>query len=336
MSTANLSKKSDLSASVGYVSSDTRFVENDNSVLTITGSAETSTNPPDVMDGWYYTPAQLFAELATRAWSGSPAGSPTTCGPTSWLTTRATLGYDIVNRKDIQFFPTGQVAPLDQNNDGVRSDNRFQISQTSVDLGGHRPVQAQPGAGLQDLRRARQFFRDQSSGTLVTGRGLVPGLSDHLGRRHRSRHGHAPSNPARSASFVEEEIGLKERLFVTGALRFDDNSAFGKNFNATVYPKASASWLVSDEPFFHSGFVNTLRLRGRLGVSGQQPGTTDALRYFTPVAGKKDGDGRSSASLSAASATPTSSRSGRGSSSSASTRVCSTTGCRSSSPTTTS
>ena len=37
--------------------------------------------------------------------------------------------------------------------------------------------------------------------------------------------------------------------------------------------------------------LNTLRLRGGFGVSGQQPGTTDALRFFNPVAGKKDGVG---------------------------------------------
>ena len=32
---------------------------------------------------------------------------------------------------------------------------------------------------------------------------------------------------------------MKERLFLTGALRFDDNSAFGSNFDLTTYPKAS-------------------------------------------------------------------------------------------------
>jgi hypothetical protein len=57
-----------------------------------------------------------------------------------------------------------------------------------------------------------------------------------------------------------------------------------------VYPKASVSWLVSEEPFFNQGgFLSTLRLRGAFGVSGQQPGTTDALRYFSPVAGKRAG-----------------------------------------------
>jgi TonB-linked SusC/RagA family outer membrane protein len=285
----NLSKKSDLSASVGYVSSNSRFVENDNSVLTITGSAETSTNPPTVKDGWYYTPAQLFAELATQGLNRFTGGLTYNYRPQSWLTTRATVGYDIVNRRDIQFFPTGQVAPVDQNNDGVRSDNKFQISQTSVDLG------ATARYGISSSLAGKtsvggQFFRDLTSGNLVTGRGLVPGSQTITGAG--SIEARDTTVESRSiGSFVEQEVSLRERLFLTGALRFDDNSAFGKNFNATVYPKVSASWLLSDEPFFHSGVVNTLRLRGAYGVAGQQPGTTDALRFFTPVAAKKAGVG---------------------------------------------
>jgi TonB-linked SusC/RagA family outer membrane protein len=287
--TTNLSKKSDLSASVGYVSSDSRFVENDNSVLTITGSAETSTNPDTLMGGWYFTPAQLFAELATQGVDRFTGGLTYNYRPQSWLTTRATVGYDIVNRRDIQFFPTGRVAPVDQNNDGVRSDNKFQISQTSVDLG------ATARYGLSSSLAGKtsvggQFFRDLSSGSLVTGRGLVPGSQTITGAG--SIEARDTTVESRSiGTFVEQEVSVKERLFLTGALRFDDNSAFGKNFNATVYPKVSASWLLSDEPFFHSGVVNTLRLRGAYGVAGQQPGTTDALRFFTPVAAKKAGVG---------------------------------------------
>jgi TonB-dependent starch-binding outer membrane protein SusC len=287
--TAALSKKSDLAASLGYVSSDSRFVENDNSVLTITGSAETSTNPDTLMDGWYYTPAQLFAELATQAVERFTGGLTYNFRPLSWLTTRATVGYDIVNRNDIQFFPTGRVAPLDQNNDGVRSDNKFQISQTSVDLGATaRYGISSSVAGKTSV--GAQFFRDLSRGNLVTGRGLVPGSQTITGAA--SIEARDTTVESRSiGTFVEQEVSLRERLFLTGALRFDDNSAFGQNFNATVYPKVSASWLLSDEPFFHSGLVNTFRIRGAYGVAGQQPGTTDALRFFTPVAAKKAGVG---------------------------------------------
>jgi TonB-linked SusC/RagA family outer membrane protein len=284
---ATLSKNSDLQANVGYVSSDTRLVENDNSALTITGSGEVSGNPPTIMEGWYYTPAQLFAELANQGVERFTGGLTYNLRPTGWLSTRATVGYDVTNRDDLQFFPTGQVAPLDQNNDGIRTENRFQISQTSVDLAATGRFKLNPSLGSKTTVGA-QFFRDFSSGTLLTGRGLVPGAQTITGAA--TIEGKDTTVESRSiGSFIEEEIGLKERLFLTAALRFDDNSAFGQNFNLTTYPKASASWLVSEEPFFHVGAINTLRLRAAVGFSGQQPGTIDALRYFTPVAGKKDG-----------------------------------------------
>jgi len=286
---ANVSRNSELNASVGYVSSNSRFVENDNSALTITGSAETSTNLPDVMDGWYYTPAQLFAEVASQDIERFTGGLTYTLRPQAWLSTHATLGYDITNRRDFQFFPTGQVAPQDQNNLGVLSDNRFQISQTSVDIGA--TGQAKLSSALSSKTSVGgQFFRDLTAGTLTTGRGLAVGSSTLTGAATVD----AGSQTIEGRSlglYVDEEVGVKDRLFVDGALRFDGSSAFGSNFKTTTYPKASLSWLLSNEPFFHIPAINTLRLRAALGASGRRPGATDALRFFSPVSARKDGQG---------------------------------------------
>ena len=71
--------------------------------------------------------------------------------------------------------------------------------------------------------------------------------------------------------YVQEQIGWNERLFVTGAVRFDDHSAFGADFEALVYPKVSATWVVSEENFFDIGLINSLRLRGAWGQAGRQP-----------------------------------------------------------------
>lgn len=286
---ANLSRNSELSANVGYVSSNSRFVENDNSVLTITGSAETSTNLPNVMDGWYYTPAQLFAEVASQDIERFTGGLTYTLRPRAWLSTRATLGYDVTNRRDFQFFPTGQVAPQDQNNLGVLSDNRFQISQTSVDVAATATAKINTNLSSK-TSVGGQFFRDLTTGTLATGRGLAVGASTLSGAA--TVEASSQTIEGRSLGvYVDEEVALKQRLFLDGALRFDGSSAFGSNFKTTTYPKASLSWLVSDEPFFHVPAINTLRLRAALGASGRRPGTTDALRFFAPVAARKDGQG---------------------------------------------
>jgi TonB-linked SusC/RagA family outer membrane protein len=284
---ANISKTFDLNTSLGFLTSNTRFIENDNSFLTVNGSGTASGYLPDFQRGWYFIPAELFAELANQKANRFTVGVTGNWRPREWLSGRATVGYDLVNRTDVQFFPTGQAAAYLSNRDGVKIQNPFDISQTSVDLGASARFHLTPAIGSRTSVGA-QFFRDLVSGTYASGRGLPPGSGTINGAGAAG----AADTTVESRSigtYVEQEVNLKERLYVTGALRFDDNSAFGQNFNATVYPKASVSWLVSEEPFFHSSFLNTFRFRAAYGVSGQQPGTADALRFYNSVAGKRDG-----------------------------------------------
>ena len=84
--------------------------------------------------------------------------------------------------------------------------------------------------------------------------------------------------------FVQEVVGIGDRLFLTGGLRVDGHSAFGKDFGLETYPKGSFSYVISDEAFFPTG-LGTLKLRGAFGDSGKAPGLFDAARTWLSVAG---------------------------------------------------
>jgi len=87
-------------------------------------------------------------------------------------------------------------------------------------------------------------------------------------------------------TYVQEQIGLRDRLFLTGALRGDDNSAFGVNYDFVVYPKLSASWVLSDESFFpRGGILSAVKLRGAWGKAGQQPNAFAAVQTYGPSVG---------------------------------------------------
>lgn len=73
--------------------------------------------------------------------------------------------------------------------------------------------------------------------------------------------------------YFQERIGWNNRLFVTGAVRLDDNSAFGSELSPEVYPKVSGTWVISEEGFWNFDLVNSLRLRGAWGKAGRQPQT---------------------------------------------------------------
>jgi len=87
-------------------------------------------------------------------------------------------------------------------------------------------------------------------------------------------------------AFIQQQFAWNNRLFVTGAIRTDDNSAFGTNFDAVTYPKLSASYVISEEPSLPiPTFVNQLRLRSAYGASGLQPGAFDAIRTYSASGG---------------------------------------------------
>jgi TonB-linked SusC/RagA family outer membrane protein len=86
--------------------------------------------------------------------------------------------------------------------------------------------------------------------------------------------------------FVQEELNWQDRIYLTGAIRADDNSAFGGQFDLQYYPKLSASWVLSEESFFpQNDIVNNLRLRGAWGQSGRQPGTFAGQTLYSTILG---------------------------------------------------
>jgi TonB-linked SusC/RagA family outer membrane protein len=86
--------------------------------------------------------------------------------------------------------------------------------------------------------------------------------------------------------FAQQQLAWRDRLFLTGALRVDNNSAFGRDFDWISYPKVSASYVLAEG---RSGGLNAVRLRAAYGQSGQQPESFAALRTWQPVTGG-DGD----------------------------------------------
>jgi TonB-linked SusC/RagA family outer membrane protein len=80
----------------------------------------------------------------------------------------------------------------------------------------------------------------------------------------------------------QQQFGWNDRLFLTAALRVDNNSAFGDDFNWVTYPKLSGSWVISEEPFWGGlgNTVGTLKLRAAYGQSGTQPDAFAAQRTW--------------------------------------------------------
>ena len=85
--------------------------------------------------------------------------------------------------------------------------------------------------------------------------------------------------------YGQEQVGVSDRLFLTGSLRSDASSAFGSSVRQQWFPKVGASLNISDYDFWRGSslarLANTLRLRGAYGYSGGQPaGSFDRLSNY--------------------------------------------------------
>ena len=111
------------------------------------------------------------------------------------------------------------------------------------------------------------------------GQDIAHGLRSTAVQRNEQRR--AFSEQKSLGFYVQEQLAWNDKLFLTGAVRVDNNSAFGSELNRVFYPKASLSYVISEESFFAVPRVDNLRLRLAWGQAGNSPGPFDALQSYT-------------------------------------------------------
>ena len=83
--------------------------------------------------------------------------------------------------------------------------------------------------------------------------------------------------------FMQETVGLWDKLFLTGGVRVDGNSAFGNDFKYQAYPKASAAYNISEESFWPKSYIPTMKIRLAYGTSGTAPNQFAADRTYQAI-----------------------------------------------------
>lgn len=277
----------DFQASAGYTSSDLGFPDNDNNALGVASSgllgfADTTTVPGSKGYG-FLTPEQSYAIILDQSIERFIGSLTANYRPWPFLTARAVIGTDVTNRQDSKTFPPGRVPLNTTTFEGTRELNRAQIFSYTANFNVAAAFQVSP-AVHSTTSVGVQYFKDRFHRVDAFGRRLVAGSGSLAGTAIPTV-GESNDETVTLGTYIEEQVALRDRLFLTAAVRGDDNSAFGQDFEFIAYPKFSASWVISDEPFFRApAFLNSLRLRAAWGRSGVQPGATDALQFFTPVA----------------------------------------------------
>ncbi len=229
--------------------------------------ATTFPNPLEVAENWL-TPqnvSRFVGSFQARA------------NPLTNLNVEYRLGYDTYDMQTRLYIPRGTPAqPLGESNNVQRSQylvNNDLIANYRFGLG--ESVQLTTSAGMNHT-----YTHEETVSAGVTDLPLFVDLA-------RGANQSVSQNRFETATlgfFGQQQVAFNDRLFLTGALRFDASSTFGSDERWQLYPKLSGSWVVSDESFFSDGALGDIfsnfRLRSAIGYAGNQPPVGSAYARF--------------------------------------------------------
>jgi TonB-linked SusC/RagA family outer membrane protein len=304
---AQLRSNLNVAVTTNYVDRNTKLPINDNNIYGVVPNAvlgkaadcRNGTPEPlftvvcrgDTLSRGYYSvpPETYFYMVREQFVKKFIGGATVTWQPISWLTAVGQGGLDLNNTLDNQLTPANVVTYINQTlREGNRQQRRIEDANYTVQ-GSLAAQRTLPYNIASQTVIGAQYINEGEFWTDAFGRNLVPGT----GSLATAGAGYIVNESNQKiitvGGYARQQFGWRDRLFLTGTIRADDNSAFGKDFALAYYPGVSASWVISEEPFFQtlplieSAWVNQVRLRAAYGQSGQRPGFRQADTFLSGV-----------------------------------------------------
>ena len=289
--TAAASPHLDVGVRLSYNQLRLELPNNDNSDQGALGNGLLGRNPITSANGGYLSfPRAVYQQLTTTQNNDRVTGAlDVRWHPLVWFSVTGVTGVDYAGRTDLSLTPPDLIQQPDRRAIGNATSNPYSLyTYTSTVTGTAtwrplRDIEASTSVGTQ-------FNDELVRGTQAFGEGLASGTGSVAGTTSGFAVAAQNSEVVTFGGFAQQKLAWRDRVFLTGSLRGDDNSAFGQDFKLIYYPAVSLSWVLGEESFFpRNRFLTSLRLRSAYGASGQRPGFRNAVTYYTAVAVKRAG-----------------------------------------------
>jgi TonB-dependent starch-binding outer membrane protein SusC len=287
---ARLNERMELAIRSGYVDSRLALPTNDNALFGVLLNGLLGTGSREVNQGYYdVTPEQIFSQDVGQDVQRVTGGLTFNYRPLPWLSGVATTGLDRFHRHDTRYQPPNIITSSLAYREGFRTSNRVEVTTLTSTGNVTGTFELRPNLAATTSAGA-QFNVENYYDTRGFGQGMAPGASSLQGASKLFSASENTIENRTIGTYVQQQLALNDRLFLTGAVRGDENSAFGSAIGFIWYPSVSASWVVSEEPFFpRVPGVSSLRLRSAYGRSGLRPSFREAITYYSPVSARVDG-----------------------------------------------
>jgi len=288
--TGQLSPTLDVGIRGGYNQARLKLPQNDNNDLSpiangIFGSAE---DDPDLRGYLFYPVSTLNAIYTAQNVDRMTSAANANWRPLSWLNVTGVGGLDYAGRTDLQVIQPGLIPEPDRRAQGNATSNPYSFWTYTGNLNATASYNlAQSLTASTSI--GGQYNKETVNGTQAAGEGLAAGTGSVAGATFGFAATQQNTEIVTLGAYVQQKLGWRDRLFFTAAVRGDDNSAFGEDFELVTYPSLSLSWVIGDEDWFpRLPGLSALRLRGSYGQSGQRPGFRNAVSFFQAVGVRRD------------------------------------------------
>jgi TonB-dependent starch-binding outer membrane protein SusC len=203
---------------------------------------------------------------------------------TTGLTARVNVGLDHSSGDRQEYYPNANPVGVSLGNGLAQQQNLDNATRT---LQMQLTYQRQVGDGNSlDVVGGYEYSKFTSNYVQAEGIGFFTdafSFNNLSGATTRTTSSNA--DESRLASFFgRANVGFKDRLFVTGVLRYDGSSRFAIGHKWALFPALSASWSLSKEKFLAGGPFSDLRLRLGWGLQGN-PGVSPYSSLITLTSG---------------------------------------------------
>lgn len=185
--------------------------------------------------------------------------------PTTWLTANGSVGTDLDNTIDRGIQPKSAISNGEAHDDH-RDNTNYNTHVGATATTRHESLSFRTSFGMD-------YSYVNLDGLSTVGSSLAPGSTDITTARTQNVT-RLWSEVVQLGGYGEEVLGLRDQLYLTGALRIDGSTSFGDAYAPKPFPKVGASWVLSDAPWFsplkNHGF-DEIRVRYSFGAASRYP-----------------------------------------------------------------
>lgn len=201
--------------------------------------------------------------------------------PIKNLNINYTIGIDNYSQKGTTFIPPyaynvspafwGGGFPINETQNGYAGAANNTFFQINNDLSANYEANITSDLiSVTQVGYSIQYERNEY--LLAHGRGLAPVVQTVSGASTILAPVDERSEISISGTYLQQNFKFRNNLFLTGAIRVDGSSVFGKDQRNQVYTKASGSYVISGTDFWKSSWWNLFKIRAAYGESGNLTG----------------------------------------------------------------